>query len=86
MAMWRIVAAAGLVALCGCSVPNDPNAAFSTVRVAPMGPGQYAVSCVDGVNNCVRQTNKLCPSGYDVTSNVVNPRDFGRMTMIIRCR
>lgn len=82
--MWRVVILS--LAVAGCAIPNDPNAPLSTVRVAAMGPGQYAVSCVDGVGNCVRQTNKLCPSGYDVTSNVTNPADYGRMTMIIRCR
>ncbi len=82
---WWIVPVAVLSVTAGC-VSNDPNAMFSTVRYQPMGPGQYMVSCVDGAGNCVRQANKLCPAAYDVTSTTVNPADYGRMTMIIRCR
>ena len=77
------LAALSVVGLFGC---NDPHAVFSNVRYQPMGPGQYMVSCVDGAANCARQANKLCPGAYDVTSNTVNPADYGRMTMIIRCR
>jgi hypothetical protein len=81
--MKRLFVVISVLALGGC---NDPNAVFSNVRVSPMGPGQYAVSCVDGIGNCARQANKMCPSGYDVSNTTVNPRDYGRMTMIIRCR
>lgn len=81
-----IVVMAGIV-LTGCISSNDPNATFSRVRVSSMGPGQYMISCVDGPGYCANQANRQCGStGYDVTSNVVNPADFGRMTMIIRCR
>lgn len=64
----------------------DPTVAFSPVRVAPMGPGQYMISCVDSPGYCAVQANRVCPAAYDVVSNVVNPADYGRMTMIVRCR
>jgi len=70
--------------LVGC-VSNDPNAFLSTVRVSQLGSGQYMVSCVDGMNNCAQEANKLCPAGMDVISNTVNPADYNRMTMIIKC-
>lgn len=37
-----------------------------------------------GVNRAF-DSYRLCPAGYDVTSNVTNAADHGRMTMIIRC-
>lgn len=81
--MWKILVLVVALTLTAC---NDPDALFSNVRVASMGPGQYAVSCVDGAGNCARQANRACPRGYDVTSNTINPLDYGRMTMIVRCR
>jgi hypothetical protein len=75
------------VLLSGCVSTSDPNAAFSTVRVEPMGRNQYMISCVDSAAYCARQANRSCPGGnYDVVSNTNNPRDFGRTTMIIRCQ
>lgn len=73
---------APLLAAC---VTNDSDALFSTVRSTPMGPGQHMVSCVDSPAYCAHESNRLCPEGFDVTSNTVNPSDYGRMTMIIRC-
>jgi hypothetical protein len=63
----------------------DPNATFSPVRVAPMGPEQYMINCVDSPRYYAQQANRVCPAAYDVVSNV-NSADFGRMTMIVRCR
>lgn len=73
------------VALAGCVSTTDSSAFLSTVRSSPMGPNQYMVSCVDSPSYCANESNKLCPKGFDVTSNVVNPADYGRMTMIIKC-
>ena len=50
-----------------------------------MGPGQYMITCVDSPMYCAQLSNKTCPNGFDVKSNVTNPADFGRMTMIIKC-
>lgn len=50
-----------------------------------MGPGQYMITCVDSPMYCARLANKTCPNGFDVKSNVTNPADYGRMTMIIKC-
>jgi hypothetical protein len=63
---------------------DDPDAKFSRVRVSPMGPGQYMISCVDSPQICANEANRLCPA-YDVVSNVTNQADYGRMTMIIKC-
>lgn len=71
--------------LVGCVSTTDSKAYFSTVRSTPMGPGQYMVSCVDSPMYCANESNKLCPNGFDVKSNVTNSADYGRMTMIIKC-
>jgi len=44
------------------------------------------VSCVDSPQICAQEATRLCPAAFDVVSNVTNPADFGRMTMIIKCR
>jgi hypothetical protein len=75
--MGRFLTAAALSALSACG--------FSAVHSAPMGQAQYMVACVDSPFNCAREANRLCPSGYNVTSNTTNQADFGRMTMIIKC-
>lgn len=69
----------------GCVSATDSSATFSTVRSTPMGPSQYMVSCVDSPRYCAQESNKLCPSGFDVVNNVVNPADYGRMTMVVKC-
>jgi len=69
----------------GCVSTNDPNAPLSAVRVYPMGPSQYMVTCVDSPGYCAQQANRSCPQGFDVTSNTTNPADYGRMTMTIKC-
>lgn len=71
--------------LAGCVSTTDSKAYFSAVRSTPMGPYQYMVSCVDSPRYCANESNKLCPQGFDVVSNVTNPADYGRMTMIIKC-
>jgi hypothetical protein len=72
--------------LSGCVVSSDdPDAQFSRIRVSPMGPSQFMVSCVDSPQLCAEEANRLCPDAYDVISNVTNPAQFGRMTMIIKC-
>ncbi len=43
------------------------------------------VSCVDSPQYCAAEANQVCPVGFDVASNVTNPADYGRMTMIIKC-
>ena len=68
--------------LAGCA---DSDAFFSPVRNYPMGHKQYMVTCVDSPGYCAREANKLCPQGFDVTSNVTNEADYGRMTMTINC-
>lgn len=73
-------------ALGGCVSTTDPNASLSAVRLSPMGPGQYMITCVDSPMYCANLANKTCPQGFDVTSNVTNPADHGRMTMIIKCK
>jgi hypothetical protein len=83
-ALFAMAIAIATLALSSC-VSNDPNALLSTVRVSPMGPGQYMVSCVDSPSYCAQEANKLCPSGMDVVSNTTNPADYGRMTMVIKC-
>ena len=74
-----------LAVLAGCVSTTNSSALFSTVRAEPMGPSQWMVSCVDSPRYCARESNKLCPAGFDVISNVTNEADYGRMTMIIRC-
>jgi hypothetical protein len=81
--MARFAALAALLTLASC---NDSGAFLSNVRSTGMGPGQYMVACVDSPMNCARESNRLCPAGFDVTSNTTNAADYGRMTMIIRCR
>lgn len=71
--------------MAGCVSTTDPDAFLSTIRSNPMGPNQYMVSCVDSPKYCANESNRLCPKGFDVVSNVVNEADFGRMTMIIKC-
>lgn len=71
--------------LAACVSTTDSKAFLSTVRSTPMGPSQYMVSCVDSPVYCANESNKLCPQGFDVVSNVTNPADYGRMTMIIKC-
>jgi hypothetical protein len=44
-----------------------------------------AAPCVDSPSYCAHEANKLCPQGFDVTSNVTNAADYGRMTMTIKC-
>ena len=78
--------AAGTLGLFGCVSTNDPNAFFSTVRVYPMGPGQYMITCVDSPGYCANQANRLCPVDLNVVSNTANPWDHGRMTMVVQCR
>ena len=73
------------LSLSGCVSTTDPNAPLSAVRTSPMGPEQHMVSCVDKPAYCADLANNLCPKGFDVTSNVVNEADHGRMTMIIKC-
>jgi hypothetical protein len=72
------------VSLSACVSSTDPTATFSRVRSSPMGPSQFMVSCVDSPQYCAGEANRLCPIGFDVVSNVANPGDFGRMTMIIK--
>jgi hypothetical protein len=74
------------LALGSCVSTTDPHATFSKVRVEPMGPGQFMITCVDSPSYCAQQANRQCPAAYDVVSNTSNPADFGRMTMIVRCR
>lgn len=84
--MRYLIAVLALV-LNGCIVSSDdPDARFSRVRVTPMGPSQFMVSCVDSPQICAEEANRLCPAAYDVVSNVTNPAQHGRMTMIIKCR
>jgi hypothetical protein len=71
--------------LSACISTNDSSAFLSTVRSTPMGPSQFMVACVDSPMYCAAEANKLCPQGFDVKSNVTNPADYGRMTMIIKC-
>lgn len=75
----------GCLFLQACVSTTDSKAMFSAVRSYPMGPGQYMVTCVDSPKYCANEANKLCPSGFDVTSNTANAADHGRMTMIIKC-
>ena len=75
-----------LVFLTGCISTNDPNATLSAVRVYDMGPNQFMVTCVDSAGYCAEQARLSCPSGFDVVSNEVNAADYGRMTMIVRCK
>jgi hypothetical protein len=69
----------------GCVSTTDSGAFLSAVRSTPMGPSQFMVTCVDSPMYCANESNKLCPNGFDVKSNVTNPADYGRMTMIIKC-
>jgi len=85
MKIYVFAAAALLLTGCMTISSTDPDALLSRVRVSPMGPGQFMISCVDSPSICANQASRLCPSGFDVVSNVVNPADFGRMTMIIKC-
>lgn len=66
------------VALSGCVMP-------SAVRVEPLGPKQFMITCVDSASFCAKQAVESCPGTFDVISNTVNEADYGRMTMIIRC-
>lgn len=74
------------IALSGCAISHtDPTAPMSAVRISPMGPHQYMITCVDSPMYCADLANRTCPQGYDVTSNTNNAADYGRMTMIIKC-
>lgn len=85
--MLSLTTVSGCALLTACMVSSDdPDAAFSRVRVSPMGPSQFMVSCVDSPQICAREANRLCPAAYDVVSNTTNPADYGRMTMIIKCQ
>jgi hypothetical protein len=75
-----------LLGACSLVSSEDPDAHFSRVRVEPMGPDQFMVSCVDSPRYCAEQANRSCPGAYDVVSNTTNPADYGRMTLIIKCR
>ena len=77
MAYFKIFTAAAF-ALSGCVMP-------SAVRVQPLGPKQFMVSCVDSPSFCAKAAVESCPEKFDVISNTVNEADYGRMTMIIRC-
>lgn len=79
------LAASLALAACVNVSTTDSKAPLSAVRSNPMGPGQYMVSCVDSPTYCANEANKLCPRGFDVSSNVTNAADYGRMTMIIKC-
>jgi hypothetical protein len=83
--MIRPIALAFCATLAGCA-STDPNATFSAVRVYPMGPDQFMITCVDSPGYCANQAARSCPAGFDVTSNVTNPADYGRMTMTVKCR
>jgi len=41
-----------LTILGGCVSTSDPNATLSAVRVYPMGPSQYMITCVDSPGYC----------------------------------
>ena len=74
------------VLIAGCAVSTtDPDATMSAVRRTQMGEHQWMITCVDSPQYCASLANRTCPQGYDVTSNTVNPNDYGRMTMIIKC-
>lgn len=77
---------AACVGLTACVSTTDPTAMLSAVRVEPLGQGQFMVSCVDSPKYCAQQAVKACPGQFDVVSNTTNAADYGRMTMIIRCR
>jgi len=86
MREFRIFAACAALSLAGCEVSQtDPNATFSAVRAYPMSGGQVMITCVDSNQYCAEQASRSCPGGFDVSSTSVNPADYGRMTMIIRC-
>jgi hypothetical protein len=44
------------------------------------------ISCVDSPQICAHEATELCPAAMDIVSNTTNPGDFGRMTMIIKCK
>lgn len=72
--------------LTGCAVTMaDPNATFSAVRVYPMGPSQYMITCVDSPSYCTTQAVKQCAQGFDVVNTSTNSGDYNRMTMIVKC-
>lgn len=79
------LASSASLLLGACVSTDDPNAPLSAVRVYEMGPEQYMITCVDSPRYCAEQAQRACPTGFDVDSNSANPRDFGRMTLIIRC-
>ena len=78
--------AAGL-ALGGCS-GSGPNATSDAARAIPMGPGQFQVSCfVKSSASCFNEAMTVCPQGYDLWSNVLDPQlDYGLMTIVVKCR
>ncbi len=83
--MKNIITAIALTASLSACAMDDPNSTFSAVHVQRMGNNGYMISCVDSPAYCADQAGKVCPQGFDVTSNVTNPADFGRMTMTIKC-
>jgi hypothetical protein len=79
----RLAPAVAALLLTSCAV--NSKSFLSPVRSYAMGPSQFMVTCVDSPRYCADESTKLCPSGFDVKSNTVNPSDHGRMTMIIKC-
>ena len=86
--MQKLIALFAFSVLVGCApkIENDPSAPLSYVRVHKMGPDQFMITCVDNPKYCAEWATKSCPAAFDVVSNTTNAEDYGRMTMIIRCK
>jgi hypothetical protein len=75
-----------LLAGCAATSWTDPDLALSRVKVAQIGPDEYRVSCVDSPKFCDDPAKRSCPNGFDVLQRSVEPADYGRTTLIIKCQ
>jgi hypothetical protein len=72
----------------GCAATSwtDPDLALSRVKVTQIAPDEYRVSCVDSPKFCDDPAKRSCPDGFDVLQSSVEPADYGRTTLLIKCR
>jgi hypothetical protein len=75
------------VLLAGCASSWTDPSALTRTSVERLGSSnEYRVSCTDTPRFCDEPAKQSCPSGYDVIDSTVNPSDYGRTTLLIRCR
>ena len=94
----RMLVMLGAMVIAGCatgSPGSDRMAPLASVRPSSMAPppvrssamgrNKWMVSCLESPNYCTREATTLCGGAFMVLSNVTDPADYGRMTMVVRC-